>query len=47
MSRSLNNKGKSSMIIKAMQDVLAQPVRMEGAKDVTVRVLIGPQDNIA
>ncbi len=33
------------MIIKAMQDVPAQPVTMDGAKDVTVRVLIGPQDN--
>jgi quercetin dioxygenase-like cupin family protein len=33
------------MMIKAMQDVPAQPVAMAGAKDVTVRVLIGPEDN--
>jgi quercetin dioxygenase-like cupin family protein len=32
------------MIIKNMQQVAAQPVAMEGAKDVTVRVLIGPKD---
>ena len=33
------------MMIKSMQQTAAQPVVMEGAKDVTVRVLIGPQDN--
>lgn len=33
------------MIIKTMQNVPAQPVVMDGAKDVTVRVLIGPKDN--
>ena len=33
------------MKIKQMLDVPAQPVAMDGAKDVTVRVLIGPQDN--
>ncbi|NLK42075.1 MAG: cupin domain-containing protein [Planctomycetes bacterium] len=32
------------MIIKTMFDVPAQPVRMQDAKDVTVRVLFGPQD---
>lgn len=32
------------MIIKNMQEVPAQPVHMEGAKAVTVRVLLGPQD---
>ena len=33
------------MIIKNMLQVPAQPVAMEGAKDVSVRVLVGPQDN--
>jgi quercetin dioxygenase-like cupin family protein len=33
------------MMIKHMLDVTAQPVVMDGAKDVTVRVLVGPQDN--
>jgi len=33
------------MMIKNMQQVPAQPVVMDGAKDVTVRVLIGPQDH--
>jgi len=33
------------MIIKNMLDVPAQPVAMDGAKEVTVRVLVGPQDN--
>ena len=33
------------MIIKNMLQVPAQPVAMEGAKDVTVRVLVGPQDD--
>ncbi|NLW84759.1 MAG: cupin domain-containing protein [Phycisphaerae bacterium] len=33
------------MIIKNIQDVAAQPVKMDGARDVTIRVLIGPQDN--
>jgi len=32
------------MIIKNMRQVPATPVTMEGAKDVTVRVLIGPND---
>ena len=32
------------MIIKKMFQVPAQPVVMEGAKAVTVRVLFGPQD---
>ncbi|HDS85035.1 MAG TPA: cupin domain-containing protein [Phycisphaerales bacterium] len=32
------------MIIKNMFEVPAQPVVMEGASNVTVRVLIGPQD---
>jgi quercetin dioxygenase-like cupin family protein len=33
------------MMIKHMLDVTAQPVVMDGAKDVTVRVLVCPQDN--
>jgi quercetin dioxygenase-like cupin family protein len=32
------------MIIKQPQDVPAVPVQVEGAKDVKVRVLFGPQD---
>ena len=32
------------MLIKKPQDIPAVPVDMEGAKDVTVRVLFGPQD---
>ena len=32
------------MIIKHPQDVAAVPVQTEGAKDVKVRVLFGPQD---
>lgn len=33
------------MILKKMLDVPAEPVRMEGAEGVTVRVLFGPDDN--
>lgn len=33
------------MIIKNIQQVPAAPVVMEGAKEVSVRVLIGPKDN--
>lgn len=33
------------MIIKNMHQVPHLPVNMDGAKDVTVRVLLGPQDN--
>lgn len=32
------------MIIKNIQQEAATPVTMDGAKDVTVRVLIGPKD---
>lgn len=32
------------MILKNMLEVNAEPVVMDGAKDVTVRVLFGPQD---
>ncbi len=33
------------MLIKTPDDVPAVPVEMEGARDVTVRVLFGPADN--
>lgn len=33
------------MLIKKINDVPAQDVNMEGAKDVKVRVLLGPKDN--
>jgi len=33
------------MIVKKTQDVPLVPVEMEGAKDVSVRVLFGPGDN--
>ena len=33
------------MIIKHPQDVPAVPVQVEGAKDVKIRVLLGPQDH--
>jgi len=33
------------MIIKTPEDVSAVPVNMEGAENVTVRVLFGPADN--
>ncbi len=33
------------MLIKNIQDVPAQPVQMEGAKNVQVRVIYGPKDN--
>lgn len=33
------------MIIKNIHDVPAVPVEMEGAQDVSVRVLFGPKDN--
>lgn len=32
------------MLIKNIQDVPAEPVRMEGAKEVQVRVIYGPKD---
>lgn len=32
------------MIIKNLEHVLAEPVQMEGAKDVKVRVIFGPKD---
>ena len=34
------------MLIKKPGDVAVEPVQMEGAKDVTVQVLLGPKDNI-
>ena len=33
------------MLIKKIKDVPAVPVEMEGARDVKVRVLFGPDDN--
>ena len=33
------------IIVKKIEDVPAVPVEMEGAKDVTVRVLFGPKDS--
>jgi quercetin dioxygenase-like cupin family protein len=33
------------MIVKKIKDVPAVPVAMEGAQDVSVRVLFGPKDN--
>jgi quercetin dioxygenase-like cupin family protein len=33
------------MIIKKVNEVAAQDVKMDGAKDVRVRVLFGPSDN--
>ena len=33
------------MLVKKINDVPAVPVEMEGARDVSVRVLFGPQDN--
>ena len=32
------------MIIKTISDVAASPVQMEGAKNVSVRVVFGPAD---
>lgn len=32
------------MIIKSIEDVAAEPVQMEGAKDVKVRVIFGPKE---
>jgi quercetin dioxygenase-like cupin family protein len=32
------------MIIKKTSDVTANPVKMDGAKDVSVRVIFGPED---
>lgn len=32
------------MIIKYLEEVPAEPVQMEGAKDVKVRVIFGPKD---
>jgi len=34
-----------NMLVKRIEDVEAVPVDMEGAKDVTVRVLFGPKDS--
>ena len=33
------------MLVKKIEDVPAAQVQMEGAKNVTVRVLFGPDDN--
>ncbi len=33
------------MIIKTIKDVAAEPVAMDGAEKVSVRVLFGPKDN--
>lgn len=33
------------MLVKTIESVPAQPVEMDGAKDVTVRVIFGPADS--
>ena len=34
------------MLVKKISDVPAVPVKMEGAENVMVRVMFGPQDNV-